>query len=82
MDWEYHGDFRYHISSTGDSSVRHGPCEICGKHAAEVYFQVEEMHYRITLASGKIREGYTRYGCKSYFGHYDCLVKARREKAV
>ena len=38
--------YRYRLNSTGHSSTRFGPCEVCGKHASEVFIQAEQKRYR------------------------------------
>lgn len=84
--------YRYSLSSTGESSRKFGPCEVCGEHASEVFLQVEEKRFRLDaddialipdrvigaekLASGGW--GWTRYECFSYFGHKQCLIQKRR----
>ena len=77
MDWEYQGNYRYRVKSLEASSIKYGPCEVCGKHATEMFLQIEQRQYR--KPNGEI--SYTGYGCRDMFGHYDCLVKARRENA-
>lgn len=64
--------YRYRLSSTGASSDKFGPCEICGKHASEVFLQVEQQKY------GEQDNEWTEYQCKSYFGHKECLLNQRR----
>lgn len=31
------GDIRWCVRSTGNSSHKYGPCQVCGEHAAEVF---------------------------------------------
>ncbi|MCL4296270.1 MAG: hypothetical protein KJ077_11100 [Anaerolineae bacterium] len=62
--------YRYRLSSTGNSSAKYGPCEVCGKHASEVFSQSEEREYE----PGQ----WTGLGCHSYFGHKECLEGKRR----
>ncbi|AVX21620.1 hypothetical protein SAMN02745885_01631 [Carboxydocella sporoproducens DSM 16521] len=78
MDWEYVGDFRYRIKSLGASSIKFGPCEVCGKPATEVFLQIEQRKYQ--KPSGEI--SYTQHGCRDMFGHYECLLRMRRKEAV
>ncbi len=66
-------EYRYRITSTGKSSAQLGPCEICGKYASEVFYQVEERKY---LYNGKT--GWTQKNCRDYFGHKECLIEKRR----
>ena len=61
--------YKYAINSTGGSSAKYGNCEVCGKHASEVFLQIEERKYS---------EGYTHFKCNSYFGHRECLESKRR----
>ena len=67
--------YRYKLSSADESSAKLGNCDICGKHAAEVYHQTEEKFYRIDRIK---HEGWTQHGCKTLFGHEECLLIARR----
>lgn len=60
---------RYRLSSTGGSSAKFGPCEVCGGHATEVFQQVEERAY-----SG----GWTQHECRRLFGHETCLTVQRK----
>ena len=66
--------YKYRIKSTGDSSAKFGPCEVCGKHASEVFYQVEERKYTRYDDS----TGWTRYECRDFFGHEKCLRGQRR----
>ena len=36
------GGFRYLFKSTGGSSDKYGPCEVCGERVSEVFHQAEE----------------------------------------
>ena len=38
-------EYRYRIQSTGASSHKYGPCEVCGKHVSEVFSQIEQRWY-------------------------------------
>ena len=84
-------EYRYRLTSTGYSSHRYGPCEVCGEHASEVFLQLEARRYHFDaddLASiddealrAEIKvEGWmwTRHNCYSYFGHKLCLIGKRR----
>lgn len=68
------GSYRYRLSSTGGSSSKYGLCEICGKHASEVFQQSEEQAY---VDDGRI--AWTQHGCRRLFGHEDCLIGHRRK---
>jgi len=79
--------YRYRLSSTGASSDRYGVCEPCGLHAAEVFVQVETREFQLSpeaMAIPRVAElhpegtGETYHGCRTLFGHEDCLVRARR----
>ncbi len=61
--------YQYTLVSTGGSSHKYGVCEVCKKHCAEVFYQIERVPY-----SG----GYTKQGCTNLFGHQECLQNARR----
>ena len=71
------GKFRYEISSTNESSDKYGKCDVCGKHASEVFHQMEEQYYRIEH-DGKVYEGWTKHECHDHFGHEQCLLAQRR----
>lgn len=65
------GTYVYRIKSTGNSSARFGPCEVCGKHVSEVFIQTEGKIYQ--------PKEMTYYQCnKSLFGHEVCLIQQRR----
>jgi len=68
------GDYKYNLSSTGYSSTRYGPCEVCRGHTPEVFHQSEQQAY----IDHKNVLSWTFYKCNSYFGHYDCLIKMQR----
>jgi hypothetical protein len=72
------GAYRYRIKSTGGSSQKYGPCEVCAKPSTEVFIQSEEQSYaRDEDEGGGI--GWTHYDCHNLFGHEACLLSARRE---
>lgn len=54
----------YKLKSMRASSDKYGPCEICGKHVAEVYLLTKYTEY----AQGRFTCGNT------LFGHHDCLL--------
>lgn len=37
--------YKYNLISTGESSQKYGNCDICKKHATEVFHLVEEKEY-------------------------------------
>jgi len=57
---------RYTIKTTNRSSHDYGPCEVCGKHATEVF------HQRL-----EYRRGRKRYAAPGLFGHRECLLSVR-----
>lgn len=65
-------ELRYRLSSTKHSSQRYGNCEVCGKHASEVFVQVEE----IKIAD-EVGRWYRKTG--TIFGHEECLRQARNQ---
>lgn len=67
-------EYRYRLKSIGNSSERYGPCEVCGKHCSEVWFQVEERKYY----NRERGEQFTQHECNSYFGHKECLEAKQR----
>jgi len=67
--------YKYSITSTNASSVKYGNCEICGKHATEVFHQVEGRSYQNPY-EGTIHV--TGNGCTNYFGHKECLESVQR----
>jgi hypothetical protein len=74
------GKYVYRIKSTGHSSMRYGPCEVCKKGCSEVFYQVEGLTYCTDelddCGPGKICVTY--HECRNLFGHEDCLRGARR----
>lgn len=71
------GEYRYRLYSTGDSSAKYGVCEVCGKHATEVFHQVEERAFYYP-ENGQTYMGWTQHLCHSFFGHETCLRGKRR----
>lgn len=63
----------YRIKSTGHSSTRLGPCEVCDVHASEVFLQVEGLTFD---NDGEL--AVTHYECTDLFGHRNCLIESRR----
>lgn len=68
--------YRYRIKSTGLSSARFGPCEVCKKHCSEVFHQVEQKEFVSVEKPGEI--SLTHYECWDYFGHEQCLIGKQR----
>lgn len=66
--------YYYKLISTGKSSHSFGHCEVCKKHASEVFHQIEERTY--IRHTGEI--GKTFAGCHDLFGHKSCLLKQRK----
>ena len=62
------GGLAYRMRDTKSSSERLGPCGICGKYAATVYYLARMQQY--TRADGS--EGVMELG--GHFGHHDCLA--------
>lgn len=62
------GAFR--LKSTGDSSNKYGPCEVCGKHASETWSLI-----RWEGVASCRRPGFDTYAAPvSAFGHHDCIL--------
>lgn len=77
------GEHRYRIRSTGFSSHRYGPCEVCHKHASEVFIQSEERSYEVYADEpGFPGVGWTIDGCRMLFGHEQCLLGQRKQSIV
>jgi hypothetical protein len=70
------GDYVYRIKSTGSSSDRLGACAVCGKHASEVFLQVEG---RIFKDATNNELSITYHKCRMRFGHRECLLTQRRQ---
>ena len=67
--------FVYRLTSTRQSSAVFGPCEVCGRHASEVFIQAEQRPIR--LAEGT--DSLTYAGCRPHlFGHEACLISKRK----
>ena len=69
--------YTYRIRSTGESSSRYGPCEVCREHCSDVHLQVELRFYSHEH-NGERYEGLTRHGCHTLFGHAACLTRRRQ----
>ena len=67
------GAYVYRIRSTGSSSAKFGPCEVCGKHVSETFIQTEGITYE---NGGRI--AVTHHECITLFGHEECLIAKRR----
>jgi hypothetical protein len=68
-------NYRYKLSSTEYSSAQYGNCEVCGKHATEVFIQSEERKYFNPITK---QESYTFHKCRNYIGHKECLESKMR----
>ncbi len=62
--------YRYRLVNQNDSSAKYGACEVCRQYASEVFHQIEQRRYK----PGQ----WTQEGCKSYFGHRECLESKKR----
>jgi hypothetical protein len=69
---EIRGDYRYCIRSTGASSERFGPCEVCGARVSDVHIQTAAK--RMASEAG----WYMAEDCPTLFGHEACLVAQRK----
>lgn len=70
--------YRYNLLSTNESSQKYGNCEVCGKHATEVFLQSEERYYTIERDGNIIYKGWTQNKCKNLIGHKECLLNKQR----
>ena len=52
------------------SSIKYGPCEVCGNFVSDMFYQSESRNTDHGIS--------TFAGCHSLFGHEDCLVSKRR----
>jgi hypothetical protein len=68
---------RHRIKSTAANSSKLGACEVCGKHATEVFIQSEERSF---LDDGVV--AWTRQGTQTLFGHRECLLAERHREEV
>jgi len=66
----------YRISSTGESSAKFGPCEVCGCWCPEVHHQAAARRY--VDADGTPYFSHTG----NDFGHEACLLSRRETPAV
>ncbi len=66
---------RYRLKSTGRSSEYFGVCEVCGRHASDVFIQVPELAVSIHPIGGASRDGWAYK--PSGFGHRSCLLGRR-----
>lgn len=67
--------YRYRLTEANYPAFHAGKCDVCDEHADPLYLQIEERHY-ITPEGYR---GMTFSGCKSLYGHKECLITARRE---
>jgi len=66
--------YHYKLKSTNHSSRRYGNCEVCGKFAETVWYQIETKNYK--RHNGTISQ--THKDCHDLVGHYDCLKKKQK----
>lgn len=77
--------YRYFLKSTNESSAKFGECQVCHKHASEVYIQSEQRSFvadEIDNQQAGVPVGtilWTFAGCKTSLGHKECLESIRRE---
>jgi len=62
--------YRYRLTQLHATSDKYGNCEICGEFVADVHYQSE--------ARRTLRGTWTHVGCHNPFGHFNCLMDARR----
>lgn len=68
--------YHYRISSTHSNSDKYGVCEICKKHASEVFMQSEQRDY-FNPITNEISQTYA--DCRPHtFGHEQCLLSIQR----
>jgi len=73
--------YAYRLRSTRHSSRKFGNCEVCDKHATEVFIQVElkAVPWLVSLDSQETDPARDSYrDCSTSFGHRDCLIAAQR----
>ena len=69
--------YAYRLKSTGESSSKFGPCEVCNRHASEVFLQTEMLGFDNPL--NPIGPSYTYYQARhGAFGHKECLQGLQR----
>ena len=64
------GRYRYRLRSTGYSSTRYGPCEVCKGQVSDVHMQTVEHEF----LPDRWAQGNTT------FGHKKCLLRQRRRQ--
>lgn len=75
------GQYRYRVVSTGGSSARYGPCEVCKGTCDVVYHQVEERFFTFqNETTGKKHAGWTSKDCSDLFGHEECVKSRQRQR--
>ena len=62
--------YRYRLTRLHATSDKYGNCEICGKFVADVHIQTE--------SRGTLQGNWTYAECHNLFGHFNCLMDARR----
>jgi hypothetical protein len=74
--------YHYRLRSTGASSDRFGPCEVCGKRASEIFIQAEMRDIETADCVDRMYatgNGRTYAGCRPHvFGHEECLKSRQR----
>lgn len=69
--------YQYTLINKQHNSLAYGVCEVCGTPVSTVYHQTERRQY--TRNDGST--GWTHDGCSDTFGHLQCLMDIRRNKA-
>ena len=68
--------YHYKISSLHSSSDKYGVCEICKKHASEVFCQSEQREFFNPITNNI---SLTYADCRPHaFGHEQCLISVQR----
>lgn len=72
--------YKYELKSMGASSDRYGNCKVCGKHATEMFRQVEQMRIEAEdcVEGDNPEDSWTHYNCHDLFGHEECLKSKQR----
>lgn len=62
--------YSYKLSRMDGSSIKYGPCEVCGNFVSDIFYQSESRETKFGV--------HTYADCHSLFGHEDCLKDIRR----
>jgi hypothetical protein len=62
----------YRLTTTGHSSNRYGACEVCNKHASEVFQLVRQRGF-LNPETGMVGFTYHQAG-PDVFGHFACVT--------